>query len=119
MRVRPRVLRCWRKLGLAYNYPLVRWNIWLMFSSGLTVLTPDPRRSIDTCRLIIIISPGYHPANTAITPAHLQRINIIEGRKLLNYYRKTATTPPYLFRIGGRRNSLLFTLGTRGNINNR
>ena len=36
MRVRPRILRCWRKLKLAYNYPLIRWNIWLMFSSGRT-----------------------------------------------------------------------------------
>ena len=26
MRVHPRILRCWGKLGLAHNHPLIRWN---------------------------------------------------------------------------------------------
>ena len=37
----------------------------------LTVLTPDPKRNIDIYRLIIIINPGYHPADTVIIPIHL------------------------------------------------
>ena len=50
---------------------------------------------------------------------HLQKINIIEGRRLLNYYRGIATALPHFFRIRGRKNNLLFTFGTRGNTNNK
>ena len=81
----------------------------------LTILTPGLKRSIDTCRLIIIINLGYHPADIIIIPVYLQRINIFKGWRLFDYYKKIAIIPPYLIKIGGRKNNLLFTLGTRGN----
>ena len=85
----------------------------------LIILIPDPKRNIDIYKFIIIINPGYHPADIIIILIHLQKINIIEGRKFFNYYKKTAITTPYLFKIGGRKNNLLFTFSICGNINNK
>ena len=46
MKVYPRILKCWGKLRLARNYLLIRWNIWLIFSSGPGRKEKDPGRKI-------------------------------------------------------------------------